>query len=78
MKNVIRTRKLDPTASGKGTRVKATDSEGNTVTVPWQYGFDSHANHMAACDALLASTQTNAITRGGQWDSYTMYWVEVD
>ena len=38
----------------KGSRVSASDCDGNRVTITWQGEFDTEPNHRAAADALCA------------------------
>jgi hypothetical protein len=46
----IQTKYLGPTDS-RGSRIKATCAAGS-VTVPWDYGADTDANHRYACSML--------------------------
>lgn len=50
MKAII-TKYLGPTTY-RGSRVKATDEDGNSITVSWRCEFDTDANHDRAVIAL--------------------------
>ncbi len=52
MKAII-TKYYGPTNT-RGSRFKATDEDGNQVTVSYDYSLNSESNHVAACLALCA------------------------
>ena len=60
----IRTKYFGPTLI-KGSRVKADDGEGNTLTVPWNYDLDSGANHRVAAMLLCDKMQWKHPTQCG-------------
>ena len=47
----ITTRYLGPT-NFRGSRIKATDDDGNSVTIPYPYELSGEDVHRAAADAL--------------------------
>ena len=51
MFKAIETRFIGPTNT-KGSRYKATDCDGNSVTLPTDYALDSEQNHRKVAEAL--------------------------
>lgn len=51
MSKAITTKYLGPT-DFKGSRISATDGDGNRVSVPYEYALNSDGNHIAAATAL--------------------------
>ncbi len=47
----IRTTYYGPTDT-RGSRFRATDGDGNVITVPYDYALDAGANHAVAAEAL--------------------------
>lgn len=47
----ITTRYLGPTET-RGARIRASEGDGRSVTVPWDYSLDTEANHIAAAREL--------------------------
>lgn len=47
----IRTKSLG-SINTKGARIKASDGDGNTITISWDQSFDTEANHRLAARAL--------------------------
>ena len=63
MKTIITTC-LGPTDT-KGSRIKATDGDGNSITLPWRHNLSDDKNHQAACIALCEKTGWNGRLQGG-------------
>ena len=59
----ILTKWLGPTDT-KGTRIKAYDSDGNSVTIPIDYGLEDSDNDRAACLALIERLDWNCSILG--------------
>jgi hypothetical protein len=68
----IRTRYIRPT-NAKGARIKA-ECEGGSITVDFDYQYDSIVNHQLACKALQAKLDWPGEMVGGVFQS-DYYWV---
>ena len=72
----IKTKCLSPT-DFKGTRVKASDGDGNNVTLSWDYAHDRPGNHQIAAEELCLKMEWKGTLKGG-WFENEMYWVFQD
>lgn len=63
MKAIV-TQKLSPTYM-LGTRIKATDGDGNSVTVPYHYQDSGDRNHARAAGALCKKLGWSGLLRRG-------------
>ena len=69
----ITTKYLGPTIS-RGARFKATDHDGNTITLSYDYSLTSSANHQRACRALCQKMGWSGELIGGHQQN-GMVWV---
>lgn len=67
----ITTKYLGPT-NVKGSRIKATEPDGKSVTLHWDHALDAEENHAAAAKALMTKLDWNHcnIVTGGLKDAY--------
>ena len=72
----IKTKYIGPTNT-KGSRMRATDEDGNSVTITWDDSLDSLANHEAGAVALCNKTDWVGNLVGGHLKN-CMVWVFVD
>lgn len=61
----------------KGSRIIASDSLGNRVTVPVDYSLDTEAMHMEAAKMLCQKMAWQGKIQGGWFDD-DMFWVFVN
>ena len=72
----IETRYLGPT-DHRGSRIVASDSDGNRVTIGYKSELDSDQNHKAAAVALCDKMGWKGDLAGG-WVKRGMVWVFLD
>ncbi len=60
----IMTKYIGPT-NHKGSRIKASDEDGNHVTIGYRSELDSYANHLAAAKWLCAKMEWRGTLHGG-------------
>jgi len=73
----ITTKYVGPTNT-RGSRVSATDSDGNRISIPYEGGLDSQAAHRAAALALCKKMNWNSCERlvgGGTKKGYAFVFV---
>lgn len=60
----------------RGSRISASDSDGNKVTLPYDHSLNSDDNHRKAADALMAKMDwaKNTVLHGG-YVKHGMVWV---
>lgn len=69
-RQAISTKYLGPTNT-RGSRIKASSGSGVSVTVPYDHGLDSFANHQAAAEALCKKLKwTGTLVGGGTVGGY--------
>jgi hypothetical protein len=74
-KKAIETKYVCPT-NFRGSRVKATDHDGNSITLPWDCALNSGDNHAATAAALCAKMGWRGQLVGGSFPG-SMVWVFV-
>ena len=70
----IRTKYLGPTTH-KGSRMKADDFDGNSVTISYNHRFDADENHRIVCKELLRKMNWYGSYSAG-WTDKGMVWVD--
>ena len=71
----IRTRYLSPT-NFKGGRIKASDGDGNFITLSYDHSLDTAENHEKTAHTLCSKMDWTGELKGG-WFRSEMYWVFV-
>ena len=72
----IKTKYLGPT-NFKGSRVRATDEDGNSIILSWDHALNSDKNHEAAAQALCDKMDWEGRIVGGSLKD-CMVWVFVE
>lgn len=71
----IRTRYIGPTNT-RGSRIKASDGDGNTYSMPYPQTMDSDDAHEMAAYGLMAKMGWPNVLNGGGFDR-DMYWTMI-
>ena len=72
----IRTKYHGPTNT-RGSRIVASDSDGNRVIKPYDHSLSRDGNHDAACQALCAKMGwSGLLARGGLRNENVYVWVD--
>lgn len=61
--------KFIPATNVKGSRVKATEPDGKSVTLSWEHGLNSMQNHQAAAVALCRKMKWGGTLATGELKS---------
>ena len=72
----IKTKYL-PATDRRGSRIKASDSDGNSITVSYDSRWDSYRNHELAALDLCIKMKWSGRLIGGEFKN-DMYWVFVE
>lgn len=70
----IQTKYLGPTTF-RGSRVKAWDSDNNSVTLSWDHALNTEANHRSAANALCLQMNWACSSLIGGWIKTGMVFV---